>query len=165
MKNVTTIIDNACVSMSDDSVFVSADMIGKLDDCDLNVMNDVVFDETGYVCDEFHDSTHDEVRDYVAGFITRKLHIQPSNSVKKESWIQVKGGGNFVEPSQEMCNLIKECDVIFDMFHGDDGLKFCHDPIGKVTTLILKCHPTFPLPIVKLFVKVTFFSRKKTVKC
>ena len=55
----------------------------------------------------------------------------------------------------EMCAI---CDKLFDEFHGK-SIRIVPDPLGKLQTLILKKHASFPPRIVSLFCKVKFFSR------
>lgn len=119
-----------------------------------------------------------EARNYVAGYICKKLSLIPHEtlSLKPNSWISWKGEGKLIEPNSELVELIAKCDNLFDKFHGK-GIRVMKNPLEKLCEKIQSENPDFPTEIVKLFCKVKFFSRikdlnnqlklsrKKSVRC
>jgi hypothetical protein len=103
-----------------------------------------------------------EPRNYVAGYICKKLNLLPSDTENLSSWVSVKGEGKLVEPSPNLISMVAKCDDLFDVFHGK-GIKVGKNPLEKVSSFILAEHPDFPPKIVNLFCKVKFFSRLKAL--
>ena len=102
----------------------------------------------------------DEALKYVVGYIGRKLGYRQSSTPNPSSWVSIKGKGYMFEPSRDLINICKGCNVIFNQFHGME-LNFCVNPLKKVEELILDKNPTYPPRVVKLFCKIKFFHRIK----
>ena len=151
MSNSCPVEFNSC----DETEFLSADL---LQDIQPKVPEDQPSNDEEILDIDLKSS--DEPRNYVAGYICRKLCLAPNKEEKINSWISVKGEGKLVEPNSELIELIARCDSLFDKFHGK-GLTIGKNPLGKLETLILKVHPHFPPSVVRLFCKIKFFSRIK----
>ena len=101
---------------------LSADLIAEeyehlhlqKDDLHMKVFQDIP--------DNVKEMSNFEARNYVIGFIGKKLGLRPRSSQKSESWISLKGKGRLFEPSDELINICEICDRKFDEFH-KDGLK------------------------------------------
>ena len=107
-----------------------------------------------------NDEISDEPRDYVAGYICKKLNLPGAKVKDTNSWIHKKGEGRLIQPSNDMEDLCKVSGIVFDDVHGS-GLRLCKNPIKRVVDLILKYNPTFQPQAVNLFCKVIFFARIK----
>jgi hypothetical protein len=119
-------------------------------DCELPVEDEIIH----------LDIEPNEPRNYVAGYICKKLNLLPNDTENLSSWISVKGEGKLVEPTPDLISMIATCDGLFDNFHGK-GIRVGKNPLEKLTAFILKQNPDFPPKIVNLFCKVKFFSRMK----
>lgn len=141
---------------SNDDVFLSVNLIDEIhpDFCDEQYSND---DEITDL-----DLQPNEPRNYVAGYIAKKLSLLPSREQNLNSWISVKGEGRLVEPSSDLIDMVAKCDAVFNSFHGKE-LRVGKNPMEKLNTIILKEYPHFPQKIVSLLCKIKFFSRIKNL--
>ena len=110
------------------------------------------------ISDNVKEMSNFEARNYVIGFIGKKLGLRPRSSQKSESWISLKGKGRLFEPSDELINICEICDRKFDEFH-KDGLKKCNKPFNVLFQEIISNFPSFPPKVVKLYCKVKFYAR------
>ena len=159
-KNVSNIVTNCPVEYVEDEDYVSSILLNQVVVVseDTNFIDDVS-DVSEVEIDDFLKESN-EPRDYVAGYISKKLHLHHSTDIDKDSWIFVKGEGRLIQPTKDLCDIVEQCDIIFDEFHGK-GIKCCSDPLSKLNALISSKHPSFPSPIVSLFCRVKFHSRIK----
>ena len=143
----------------DQDVFISADM---LDEAQITELTDPeeeeIYDVVQDIPDELEEEEEDDAFNFVVGFVGRKLGYQPSEIEKPDSWISLKGQGNFFEPCSDLINICKISNKYFNAFHGSE-LKFGLNPVKKLEDLIFKKNPTFPPRVVKLFCKVKFHHR------
>ena len=107
-----------------------------------------------------NDKISDEPREYIAGYICKKLNLPGEQVTDENSWIHKKGDGRLVHPSMDMDHLCKVSSSVFDDVHGS-GLILCKNPINRVSDLILNNNPSFNPKAVNLFCKVKFFARVK----
>jgi hypothetical protein len=154
-KNAHAIVSSTCpveLDSSDEDTFLSVSLIDQIQPDFADGQHASEDDSTDL------ELQPNEAQNYVAGYIAKKLCLQPSPEPDLKSWISVKGEGRLVEPSSELKDMVAKCDVLFDSFHGK-GLRLGKNPLEKLNTLILKEYPHFPSRVVTLFCKVKFFSR------
>ena len=63
-------------------------------------------------------------------------------------------------PSEELNEKVQQFETIFKVFHGKE-LNMTHDPVKKLTDIILKKYPNTPRDVVSLFSKTRMFIRLK----
>ena len=158
-KNVKIVENNPAVESfdCDEDEFVSADLFDSVVD---DLIDDDLEENATDVIDEFYEFDNEspnEGRNYVAGYICKKLMLQPKTEPDSNSWISIKGEGRLLEPSSDLVKLCEECDKIFDVFNGI-GIRMCHDPLGKVISFILSKKPSSPLILLHCFVKSSFIQ-------
>lgn len=162
-KNINLVVNNPSVELSDKDEFISSALLDSATD-NVTLVNSFTETEPQELTDEFYDFNCEinEGRNYVAGYITKKLNLPTAETFDQSNWIHIKGGGKLKQPTTETVEICAKCDSIFNEFN-KSSLRLCYNPLGKVTNLILRRHPTFPPRIVKLFCKVYFYSRLKQI--
>ena len=112
------------------------------------------------VRDEFFDKTdrESEILKYIAGAMCHKFQLDTKVSTVCDSWIGLKGFGKLKEPSDEVFEIVKQFDDLFDSFQGS-GLKKGFDPIGKCKTFIQSKFPDFNPKAILYFCRVKFFAK------
>ena len=101
-RNITTVVTNPSVEISNDGDdFVSALLFDDLYD---NMFDDNLCNVLPELPDDIHEFSYEksEPSDYVAGFICKKLKLEPNKRDNLDSWISLKGGGKLLEPSDEL---------------------------------------------------------------
>ena len=64
-----------------------------------------------------HVDLHDnEPRNYVAGYISKKLCLLQNNQENLNLWIYVKGEEKFTQPSTELIEIVAKCYILFDAY-------------------------------------------------
>ena len=102
-----------------------------------------------------------DIFEYIVGAICWKFKLcSPDDIKEKNSWICIKGEKKLIQPSEDIVDICRKTNELFDIFNGQ-SLKRCLDPIGSVIRLVLRKHPAFDMKIVKYFVRMKFFSRVK----
>ena len=101
-----------------------------------------------------------QARNYVIGYIGKKLGLQPRKGAVPNSWIALKGKGKLFEPNDFLIEMCEKIDDKFDEFHGS-GVRLCEAPFEQLFDLIMKEYPTFLPKVVKLYCKVKFYARLK----
>ena len=96
------------------------------------------------------EASNREARNFVIGYVGRKMGLKPRKTSNEWSWISLKGKGRLFEPSDELIAICESCDKVFDNFHGD-GLRICKNPFNKLWKEILKGNPTYPVKVVNLY--------------
>ena len=105
--------------------------------------------------------TEKDLFEYIAGAVCRKFGILPTEGTKNQNrLISIKGGGKLIQPREEIVEMCRRINEIFNKFNGP-FLKKCVDPIGSVVKVILRKFPSYDIKIVKYFCKMKFFSRIK----
>ena len=87
-----------------------------------------------------------------------KFQLDTKVSTVCDSWIGLKGFGKLKEPSDEVFEIVKQFDDLFDLFQGT-GLKKGFDPIGKCKTFIQSKFPDFNPKAILYFCRVKFFCK------
>ena len=113
------------------------------------------------------DSTTEEALAYIAGYIAYKLKestpgLSKPMGLGTHAWINIKSRGYLTNPSNELLTAVKKFDVIFCSIHGDDDSRQ-KDPMGVTILAIQSSHPEWPENVIKLFVKIRFFHRIKSL--
>ena len=109
-----------------------------------------------------HEKKATEMKNYVGGYICRKLKLQSSEQVPN-SWVYLKGQGRLLQPDEAIQDVLSKCDKIFSAFNGTSpfSLRKCKDPLGKVQNLITK--KLVDPKIIRLYCKVKFYARLKLI--
>ena len=104
------------------------------------------------------------MRNYVGGYICRKLKLKSSGQVPN-SWVHLKGEGRLLQPNENIQDILSKCDKIFSAFKGISpfSLRKCRDPLGKVQNLITKTLVDVDPKLIKLYCKVKFYARLKLI--
>ena len=97
-----------------------------------------------------------QARNYVIGFVGKKLNLQPKKNPVPGSWINLKGKGKLFEPSDDLVEICEVCESRFEELHGS-GVSLTNNPLGGIIKSILEEFPSFPKAIVTLFCKTKFF--------
>ena len=162
-KNISLVVNNPSVELSDTDEFISSVLFDSATD-NTSFLNSYTESEPQDLEDRFHDFKCEvnEGRNYVAGYITKKLNLPTAKTFNKSNWIHFKGAGKLKQPTQETVEICATCDLIFNEFNRS-SLRICQNPLGKVKDLILRRHPTYPPRIVDLFCKVYFYSRIRQI--
>lgn len=149
-----SIVSDSCpVEQVLDEEFVSADLLSGISPPE---DSSVAEEEPTHIEDEFYSQDYSEARNYIAGYICKKLHLPQKDSTRTSSWVSVKGS-QLMEPNSELIEIVAKCDETFNLWK-EKVLKAGNDPLGKLKSLILKEHPNFPHDVVVLFCKVKFFA-------
>ena len=116
---------------------------------------------------ELPDSTTEEALAYIAGYIAYKLKestpgLSKPMGLGTHAWINIKSRGYLTNPSNELLTAVKKFEVIFCSIHGDDVSRQ-KDPMGVTILAIQSSHPEWPENVIKLFVKIRFFHRIKSL--
>ena len=99
---------------------------------------------------------------YIGGAMCKKFNLETKDNTNPNSWISMRGEGKFLEPSDEVFEVIQQFDKIFDTFHGK-GLRECIGPLDKTKKLLLKELPSFNPKAIMYFCRVNFFARIRTM--
>ena len=65
-----------------------------------------------------------QARNYVVGFIGKKLGSKPRRNPAPSTWITLKGDGKLFHPSESLVEIPEVCEHKFEEFHGN-GLNSC----------------------------------------
>ena len=65
-----------------------------------------------------------QARNYVIGFVGKKLGLKPNPSPVSDSWIRLRGKGKLFEPDDCLTNMCEQVDKKFDEFHSS-GVRVC----------------------------------------
>ena len=104
-------MNNHVVEVSEEDEFISAELFDSVIK-DVNFVD--VIDDDLIVNDEFHEFERiNEGRNYIAGYICKKLNLQPLNNDSSNSWISVKGEGRLIEPNRDVVEVCAKCDINF----------------------------------------------------
>ena len=106
IKNVKGVVNEPSVEIFNDDTFVSADLFDRIDG---DLLDNVFNDEVANAVDEIQDLDIDsnEARNYVAGYIGKKLNLETNSPKKINSRLSVKGGGKLFDPSDKLSELCK----------------------------------------------------------
>ena len=99
-----------------------------------------------------------QARNYVVGFVARKTGLSPKKNPPADSWINLKGKGKLFAPDDNVMQICEICDSMFNDFNGS-GIRLCKRPMESLVKLVIDQHPSFPVKVVKLYVKVNFHAR------
>ena len=110
------------------------------------------------MCPNIHESSNSETRNYVIGFVARKLGVKQKQNSSETAWVSLKGKGRLLEPREDLKSVCEISDKMFDSFHGN-GLRMCKDPFFSLCKQIMKENPSFPVKVVRLYCRVKFYAR------
>ena len=110
------------------------------------------------MCPNIRECSNIEAKNYVIGFVGRKLGFKLKQNSSEPSWVSLKGKGRLFEPRQDLKNVCETSDRMFNIFHGN-GLRKCKYPFDSLCKQIMKENPSFPVKVVKLYCRVKFFAR------
>ena len=102
--------------------------------------------------------SNSQARNYVIGFVGKKLGLQPKKNPNPDSWIKIKGKGRLFEPSDDLVEICEVCENRFEEINGS-GVSLGDNPLGGIIKSIMSEFPSFPKPVVTLFCKTKFFGR------
>ena len=100
-RNVNLVVNKPSVELSDTDEFVSSVLFDSATD-NRSLVSSFNETEPPELADEFYDFTCEvnEGRNYVAGYITKKLNLPTAETFDKSNWIQFKGGGRLKQPTR-----------------------------------------------------------------
>ena len=88
-----------------------------------------------------------------------KFQLDTKVSTVCDSWIGLKGFGKLKEPSDEVFEIVKQFDDLFDSFHGS-GLK---KGFGKCKIFIQSKFTDFNPKAILYFCRVTFSAKIRKI--
>ena len=141
-------------------------------DNDIEEFNNDIYSEDQVQDEESDDDEHYkqsvEALHYIAGYIAFKFKtkyqtLQSRDEKTKQKWILLKSQGLLVTPSEELNKLLSQCETIFCHFHGST-IDMNPNPMERLVENIMSTNIELPVEVVKLFVKLRFFSANKNFK-
>ena len=117
-KNINMVVNKPSVEMSDTDEFISSGLFGSAMG-NSPLVNSFTENEPQELCDEFYDfqCETNEGRNYVAGYITKKLNLPTAESFDKSNWIHFKGEGRLKQPTKETVEICAKFDILFNEFN------------------------------------------------
>ena len=110
-KSVNIVIDQANVEQSDQDQFISAEIVGQMDGLKIIDHEKSPLHLTGN--EGSRKASNIQARNYVVGFIGKKLGLKPKRNPAPSTWITLKGDGKLFHPSESLVEIFEVCEHTF----------------------------------------------------
>ena len=107
-KSVNIVLDQANVEQSDQDQFITAEIVGQMDG--LNIIDHKKSPLYSIGNEESRKASNIQARNYVVGFIGKKLGLKQRRNPAPSTWITLKGDGKLFHPSESLVEMCEVCE-------------------------------------------------------